>query len=190
MLRSATDDHVATVATVATVGTALGHVGLATERDRARAAVTTTQVALDLVDERGLRHDTSLRTRADGPVNVLCRSKRKVRQMRSERPEGRRRVSRRRGNDAIKASRRRACGRGAVRTAPRRRRWRTGCRRRRGARSHPGGTSAPLTHDDRAGADVRARVHLHAEPLRGRVATVAGGGGALLLRHLLLPFGA
>ena len=57
-------DHVAAVAAVAAVGPALRHVRLAPERHRARAAVTTAEVALDLVDERGL-HETSLRVDAD-----------------------------------------------------------------------------------------------------------------------------
>jgi hypothetical protein len=55
------DDHVAAVTTVTTVGSALGDVRFTTERHRTRAAVTTAEVALHLVDERGL-HSTSLRT--------------------------------------------------------------------------------------------------------------------------------
>ena len=56
MLRSADDDDLAAVAAVAAVGAALGDVGLTPERDRARAAVATPEVDLDLVDELRLRH--------------------------------------------------------------------------------------------------------------------------------------
>ena len=56
----AVDDepHVAAVAAVAAVGAALGHVGLAPEADRARAAVATLDVETALVDE--LRHPARL----------------------------------------------------------------------------------------------------------------------------------
>jgi hypothetical protein len=55
-------DHVAAIAAVAAVGSALGDVSLATKGDRAGPTVTATEVALDLVDERRLRHDASLGT--------------------------------------------------------------------------------------------------------------------------------
>ncbi len=45
--------HVATFSAVPAVGTTLGHVRLAPERDRARAAVTPAGVELNLVDELG-----------------------------------------------------------------------------------------------------------------------------------------
>src|SRR5205085_5717006 len=42
---------------------------------------------------------------------------------------------------------------------------------------------AALAHDDRARGDLGTAVDLDAEPLGRGVATVAGGSGALLLRH-------
>ena len=52
------EPHVAAVATVAAIGTAAGHVGFATERHRARAAVAGFDVNLRGIDE-GAAHVTS-----------------------------------------------------------------------------------------------------------------------------------
>src|SRR6266496_3746815 len=47
--------------------------------------------------------------------------------------------------------------------------------------------SATLAHEDRAGAHGLTGVGLHAEALRGGVPPIAGGSGALLLRHRANP---
>ena len=50
------EPHAATAATIAAVGATLRHIGLATERNAARATVTTSDIATTLVDES--RHGT------------------------------------------------------------------------------------------------------------------------------------
>ena len=69
--------YVAAVAAVAAVGPTLRDVRLASEGDRARAAVTAAQVALHLVDERRLPHATILAARSvsDRPYDGERRNK-------------------------------------------------------------------------------------------------------------------
>src|SRR6185503_20039324 len=55
---------------------------------------------------------------------------------------------------------------------------------RAGARAEAG---AALVGDDHPGLDLLAGEHLHAEHLRVRVAPVARGAEALLMRHLYPP---
>jgi hypothetical protein len=55
-------DDVAALAAITAVGSALGHVRLAPERDRARATVPAAQVHLHLVDE--VTHEARIRTDA------------------------------------------------------------------------------------------------------------------------------
>jgi hypothetical protein len=57
-----TEQDVAAGSTVATVGSTLGDVRFSSERHRAGTTVTTAEVDLHLVDERGLGHGLRIRS--------------------------------------------------------------------------------------------------------------------------------